>query len=150
MVAMTCPLTFAAGNVLLRKVRDVSMFDLFSWLALLAAVPLLLLVPFTDGTGEAWQSLRDISPTGIVSLIVVGAISTSLAYWLWGRLLSLYPAAQVVPFALLVPFIGSLSSSIVFGERFGPLRLAGMLTVVAGIAIMLLMGRSRDLPRVAS
>ena len=36
----------------------------------------------------------------------------------------------MVPFALLVPFVGSAASSIVFGERFGPLRLAGMVTVV--------------------
>lgn len=149
-VAMTCPLTFAAGNVLLRKAGDVKMFDLFSWCSLIAAVPLLLLVPVTDGIGTAWQSLTHISLAGALSIVLIGAISTSLGYGLWGRLLSKYPTAQVVPFALLVPFIGSAASAVVFGERFGPLRLAGMLTVVAGIAIMLLMGRSRTLPRVAS
>ena len=74
------------------------------------------------------------------------AISTSIAYWLWGRLLRDYPAAQVVPFALLVPFVGSAASSIVFGETFGPLRLAGMVTVVGGIAVMLLSKR----PQVAA
>ena len=62
---------------------------------------------------------------------------------LWGRLLRDYPAAQVVPFALLVPFIGSGASAVVFGERFGPLRMTGMLTVVCGIAVMLLLGRPR-------
>ena len=64
-----------------------------------------------------------------------------LAYWMWGRLLRDHTAAQVVPFALLVPFIGAAASSIVFGERFGPLRLAGMIIVVCGIAIMLLSKR---------
>ena len=52
-----------------------------------------------------------------------------------------YSTAQVVPFALLVLFVGAAASSIVFGERFGPLRLAGMVTVVCGIAIMLLSKR---------
>jgi O-acetylserine/cysteine efflux transporter len=80
---------------------------------------------------------------------VIGAISTSIAYWLWGRLLRDYPAAQVVPFALLVPFVGSAASSIVFGERFGPLRLAGMLTVIAGIAVMVLVKRPQALPKTA-
>ena len=60
-----------------------------------------------------------------------------------------YPAAQVVPFALLVPFVGSAASSIVFGEKFGTLRLAGMLTVIGGIAIMLLSKRPQALPKVA-
>jgi len=71
----------------------------------------------------------------------LGGVATSIAYWLWGRLLRDYPAAQVVPFALLVPFVGSAASSIVFGETFGPLRLAGMITVVGGIAVMLLAKR---------
>ncbi len=70
-------------------------------------------------------------------------MTTSIAYWLWGRLLRDYAAAQVVPFALLVPFVGSAASSVVFGETFGPLRLAGMITVVGGIAVMLLFGRAR-------
>jgi len=60
-----------------------------------------------------------------------------------------YPAAQVVPFALLVPFVGSAASSVVFGERFGPLRLAGMLTVVGGIAVMLLSNRAQAVPETA-
>ena len=46
-----------------------------------------------------------------------------------------------MPFALLVPFVGSAASSIVFCESFGPLRLAGMLTVVGGIAVMVLSKR---------
>jgi O-acetylserine/cysteine efflux transporter len=60
-----------------------------------------------------------------------------------------YPAAQVVPFALLVPFVGAAASSIAFGETFGPLRLAGMVTVVGGIAIMLLAKRPPALPAAA-
>ncbi len=56
------------------------------------------------------------SLTGLVCMLGLGGISTCIAYWLWGRLLRDYPAAQVVPFALLVPFVGSAASSIVFGE----------------------------------
>jgi O-acetylserine/cysteine efflux transporter len=84
-------------------------------------------------------------------MLYIGGISTSIAYWLWGRLLRDHPVAQVVPFALLVPFIGSASSSIVFGETFGPLRLGGMVTVVGGIAVMLLAKRSSKtaLPKIA-
>jgi O-acetylserine/cysteine efflux transporter len=55
----------------------------------------------------------------------------------------------VVPFALLVPFVGSGASSIVFGEKFGALRLAGMITVIGGIAIMLFSKRPQALPKAA-
>ena len=72
-----------------------------------------------------------------------------IAYWLWGRLLRDHTAAQVVPFALLVPFVGAAASSVVFGETFGPLRLAGMVTVVGGIAVMLLSKRAAVVPKIA-
>jgi O-acetylserine/cysteine efflux transporter len=142
-VLMTCPITFAVGNLLLRRAQGVPMFELFAWLCLVSALPLLALVPLTDGITPAWHSLMHLSLTGMISVFCIGAITTSFGYWLWGRLLRDYPAAQVVPFALLVPFIGSGASAVVFGERFGPLRMTGMLTVVVGIAVMLLLGRPR-------
>jgi O-acetylserine/cysteine efflux transporter len=142
-VLMISPVSFAIGNLLLRRARDVPMFDLFAWLCLASAVPLLALTLIADGPQTAWHSLRNMSLTGVVSILTIGAVSTSIAYWLWGRLLRDYTAAQVVPFALLVPFVGAAASSVVFGERFGPLRLAGMIIVVCGIAIMLLSKRSQ-------
>ena len=125
------------------------MFERFSWLSLIAAVPLYLLACATEGVGSAWHSLTHMSLAGAISMFAIGAITTSLAYRAWGGLLRDYTAAPAVPFALLVPFIGAASSAIVFGETFGPLRLAGMLTVVLGIAIMVLFGRPRDVPEIA-
>jgi O-acetylserine/cysteine efflux transporter len=153
-VLMISPLSFAAGNLLLRRAQGVPMFDLFAWLCLVAAVPLFALTLVTNGPQPTWHALTHMSLTGLLCMIGLGGISTSIAYWLWGRLLRDYPAAQVVPFALLVPFVGSAASSVVFGETFGPLRLAGMLTVVGGIAIMLLSKRpqvpeKQALPKIA-
>ena len=148
-VVMICPISFAIGNLLLRRAQDARMFDLFAWLCLAAAVPLLALTLVTNGPQPTWHALSHMSPTGLICMLCLGGISTSIAYWLWGRLLRDYPAAQVVPFALLVPFVGSAASSMVFGETFGPLRLAGMVTVVGGIAIMLVSRRSQALPKIA-
>jgi O-acetylserine/cysteine efflux transporter len=118
-------------------------------LCLVAAIPLLALTLVTNGPQPTWHALAHMSLTGLVCMLVLGAVSTSIAYWLWGRLLRDYPAAQVVPFALLVPFVGSAASSVVFGETFGPLRLAGMVTVIGGIAVMLLARRPSALPKIA-
>jgi O-acetylserine/cysteine efflux transporter len=144
-VLMISPVSFAVGNLLLRRARDVPMFDLFAWLCLVAAIPLFALTLVTDGPQPTWHALSHMSPTGLLCMLFIGGISTSIGYWLWGRLLRDYSAAQVVPFALLVPFVGSAASSLVFGETFGPLRLAGMVTVVVGIAILLLSKRVHDL-----
>jgi O-acetylserine/cysteine efflux transporter len=149
-VLMICPISFAIGNLLLRRARGAPMFDLFAWLCFAAAVPLFALTLITDGPQPTWHALSHMSLTGLVCMLALGGISTSIAYWLWGRLLRDYAAAQVVPFALLVPFVGSAASSLVFGEKFGPLRLAGMVTAVGGIAIMLLSKRPQASSKQAS
>jgi O-acetylserine/cysteine efflux transporter len=146
-VLMISPISFAIGNLLLRQARGVRTFDLFAWLCLVPPLPLLALALAVDGPERIAHSLWHISPTALASMLFVGAISTSVAYWLWGRLLRDYTAAQVVPFALLVPFVGSAASTVVFGERFGPLRLSGMVIVVCGIAIMLTAKASPALPK---
>jgi O-acetylserine/cysteine efflux transporter len=148
-VLMISPVSFAIGNLLLRQAREVAMFDLFAWLCLVPLLPLLALALLTDGPQPTWNSLIHMSWTGFACMLGLGAISTSIAYWLWGRLLRDYSAAQVVPFALLVPFVGAAASALVFGETFGPLRLSGMVIVVCGIAVMLLSKRSQSLPKLA-
>jgi O-acetylserine/cysteine efflux transporter len=148
-IIMISPVCFAVGNLALRKARGAPMYDLFAWLCFTAAVPLILLTLLTNGPSQTWHELGHASLTAWVCMFFLGGVTTSFAYWLWGRLLRDYQAAQVVPFALLVPFVGSAASSIVFGEKFGPLRLAGMLTVIGGIAIMLLAKRLQRAPEVA-
>jgi O-acetylserine/cysteine efflux transporter len=149
-VLMIAPVSFAIGNLLLRQAREVPMFDLFAWLCLVPPLPLLALAFAVDGPQATWHALGQMSLTGWASMLFVGAISTCIAYWLWGRLLRDHTAAQVVPFALLVPFVGAAASSVVFGETFGPLRLTGMVTVVGGIAIMLLSKRRPAVPAAVS
>jgi len=148
-IIMISPICFAIGNLLLRKANGAPMYDLFAWLCFTSAVPLVVLTLMTNGPAPIWHELSHASATAIACMFFLGGITTSVAYWLWGRLLRDHPAAQVVPFALLVPFVGSAASSIAFGETFGTLRLAGMLTVIGGIAIMLLSKRPQALPKVA-
>jgi len=149
-VLMIAPVCFAIGNLLLRRASQVPIFDLFAWLSLISAPPLFAVAFAGDGLGPTWSAMSHMSLTVFGCVAALGVLSTSVAYGIWGRLLRDYTAAQVVPFALLVPFIAAASGSIVFGERFGPLRLAGMVIVVLGIAIMLLSPRrSRVVPKLA-
>ena len=148
-VLMVAPIAFALSNLLLRHARGVSMLDLGAWVGLLALAPLLAVLLAADGPGATWQSLTHISPFVALCVVFLGVVGTSFGYWVWGRLLHKYTAAQVVPFALLVPFVGAAGSSLAFGETFGPLRAAGMIVVVAGIGVMLLFERNKTLPGAA-
>jgi O-acetylserine/cysteine efflux transporter len=66
-----------------------------------------------------------------------------IAYAIWGHLLRHYAAATVAPFALLVPFVAAGASSLLFGERFGPLRLVGVGLVLLGLAVIVAPGAKR-------
>jgi O-acetylserine/cysteine efflux transporter len=148
-VLMISPIAFAMGNILLRFASGVRMFDLFAWLCLVSAVPLLALALATDGAAPSFHAVVHMSLSVVVSMLFLGGLSTSIGYWLWGGLLRDYPAAQVVPFALLVPFVGTAASSILFGEKFGTLRLVGMIGVIGGIAIIVLAKRPQPLAKIA-
>src|SRR5436189_176983 len=56
-VLMISPVVFAIGNLLLRRARNVPMFDLFAWLCLVAALPLSALTLIADGPRTVWHSL---------------------------------------------------------------------------------------------
>ncbi len=148
-VSMTAPVSFAVSNLMLRRAQDVSMLDLFAWIGLIAMIPLLIVLLFVEGPAVTWQALTHVSLLAAVCVLALAVLGTTLGYWIWGRLLRRYSAAQVVPFALLVPFFGAGASSIVFGETFGTLRLSGMIVVVFGIAVMLLSRRPPPLVEVA-
>ena len=60
----------------------------------------------------------------------------------WGHLLKLYPAATAAPFSLLVPVSGTLSAALILGETYGPLRLAGMVLIFIGLAVLVMPRRS--------
>jgi len=80
-VLMICPISFAIGNLLLRRAQNVRMFDLFAWLCLTAAIPLSALTLLTDGPQATWHSLSNMTLTGLLCMLGLGGVSTSIAYW---------------------------------------------------------------------
>jgi O-acetylserine/cysteine efflux transporter len=144
-LAMGSAISWGVGNILLKGIGDVEMLPLVVWLSLVPPLPALALTLLTDGPNGLIYDLASASSTAVVAALYLGGVATILAYAIWGRLLRQYPAATVTPFALLVPFVGGYSSALVFGERFGPLRLAGMALVLVGIAIIVI-----PRPRMAS
>jgi len=136
-LTLVSPVSFGVGNVLLKRLGPADMPGLMAWLSLVPPLPALAVSMVLDGPLALPRALARATPAGWLSALFLGVAATSLAYALWGALLRRYPTATVAPFALLVPVVGALSSSLVFGERFGALRLAGMALVLAGVTLIL-------------
>src|SRR6478672_5543721 len=60
-VLMICPVSFAIGNLLLRRAQGAPMFDLFAWLCLTAAIPLSVLTLVANGPQPTWHALSHMS-----------------------------------------------------------------------------------------
>ena len=131
-------LSWAVGNVLVKRVGNVPMLPLMAWLSLVPPLPALLVSAVHDERLPLWGALAAASWSSIAAAVYLGAVATSLAYVLWGSLLARYPAAMVAPFALLAPATGVIASALIFGELFGPLRYLGMALILAGLAIVVL------------
>lgn len=128
--------SWGIGNVLLKRLPVADPLILAVWLSLVPPVPALAFALATDGPVGLARALTSASWLALAAAVYLGAVATVLGYAIWGFLLRRYAAAAVTPFALLVPFVAALGSSIVFGERFGPARLVGMALVLAGLAVI--------------
>jgi O-acetylserine/cysteine efflux transporter len=137
-LAMGGALSWAVGNVLLKRIGDTPMFALVAWLSLVPPIPALAVAAVYDQHPFLISQLRAASWTSLAAAIYLGAIATTLAYAIWGRLLARYSTALVAPFALIAPCVGVTGSALVFGEVFGVVRSVGMLLILAGLAVVVL------------
>jgi O-acetylserine/cysteine efflux transporter len=135
-LGLASAMSWAVGNVLLKRVPPVPMFSLVVWLSLVPPLPSLALSAALDGPTALLHALAAASGASLAAALYLGVIATIAAYAVWGELLRRYAAASVAPFALLVPVVGALSSSAVFGERFGSRRLVGMAAVLIGLGLI--------------
>ena len=130
--------SWAVGNVLLRGLGRVDMFALVGWLSVIPPLPLLALSVVLDGPGAIPRALEGDVRTTLAAVLYIAVAATICGYGVWGYLLRLYPAGTVAPFALLVPPFGLAAARFELGEQFGPLRVAGVGLVVAGLVVGLL------------
>ena len=146
LLAVGSAVSWATGNVLLRRAGVTDVSSTIAWLALIALGPLVALSLLMDGPGRISHAVTHATWLTAGAAAYIGLISTVFGYWAWGFLLRHYPASTVAPFSLLVPVTGTLSAALLLGESFGPVRLAGMALIMAGLAVLAL--RRRRTPTV--
>jgi O-acetylserine/cysteine efflux transporter len=137
--------SWAIGNVLIKRLPPVDTLRLMVWLSLVPPLPALALSALLDGPSALPTALAAASWLQLGAVLYLGMLATVLAYAIWGQLLRRYPAATVTPFALLIPFVAAYGSSLVFGERFGTLRVLGMGLVLLGLAVIVTSRRRCDI-----
>jgi O-acetylserine/cysteine efflux transporter len=136
-------LCWASGNLILKGLGGVAMLPLFIWASLIPPLPMFALSFAVEGPDPV-ATVAALSAEGWAAVIYVALISTVLGYSLWGALLARHKAADVTPFALLIPVVGIGTAAWVLGERLTPVEILGALVIMVGLAFSVLGPRWRQ------
>lgn len=130
--------SWAAGNMFTKKIHSDSPLALVVW-GNLAAFPVMVMVSyFFEGPLVIQSSLQNMSWPAIASVCYIVYFSTHIGYGAWGFLMKSYSTSVVVPFTLLVPVVGFMSSAIYLGEEIQSWKLLASLFILGGLIFGLL------------
>jgi O-acetylserine/cysteine efflux transporter len=135
-LTLASALSWACGNILVKRLPKVNMLHLMVWASLVPPLPALLVSFAVDGPGAFVSAFQHASWLGLLAPVYLGLLASVFAYAIWGSLLQRYSAGAVAPFALLAPAVGAAVSALVTGETFNAVRLAGMGCMLLGLAIV--------------
>ncbi|HEY6760031.1 MAG TPA: EamA family transporter [Baekduia sp.] len=76
------------------------------------------------------------TPAGAATALWLGAVPTALAYILFASGLRHLPAGEVATLTLAEPVTAALLGALVLAERPGPTAVAGMVIILAGLAVL--------------
>jgi len=136
-------LCWGFGNMASKRLGRVDMLGLVVWSSLVPPIPLLAGSLLLDGPDAIVAALSGFSWRGAGAVAFMAWGATLFGFSMWARLLSLYPASQVAPFALFIPVAGIASAALVLGEGVSLVEIIGSLLVFAGLVVNVFWPRLR-------
>jgi len=125
---------WALGQVMIRKLKDVSGMQVTAWIAVFAAPQLFFMSAiFEDGQVEA---IRTANPLVWWTVLYLGLIMTCVGYYFWNTLIRHHDVSKVAPFLLLLPVFSVLGGNVFLGETITIEKFYGGATILLGIGVI--------------
>lgn len=131
-------LAWAVGNVVAKRAagdHEPDMFALVVWSSLVPPLPLALLSYLFEGGAASWDAVIHASALAWGSVLFLAWGATLFGFATWAGLMHRYPTGLISPFALLIPVSGLASGALLLGESLAAMQFAGVLLVLAGLAM---------------
>jgi O-acetylserine/cysteine efflux transporter len=135
LLTIVAAMFWGLANMASKKAGRVDMLGLVVWSSLVPPLPLLAGSLMIDGPVAIQDALTHITWRGAGSVAFMAYGATLFGFSMWARLLSLYPASQVAPFALFIPVAGIGSAALLLGERISGIEIAGSALVFLGLMV---------------
>ena len=133
--------TWAVGQVMIKKMVQISGFQLIAWISVFAG-PQMLIASLILESGHL-SSLKNATLIGWGSVIYMGIVMTALGYAIWYYLLKKYDVNQLISFLFLMPVTSILGAVLFLSERPSIRILIGGAIVIAGVATIVMLGQSK-------
>ena len=146
-LTLLAALSWAMGTIFTKKVDSNSSLALVVWGNLVAFPFMMILSLWLEGPALIWSALQNISWITVGAIIYIVYVSTHIGYSTWGFLLNTYSTSVVVPFTLLIPVIGFISSALLLGEDLAPWKFLASFFIMAGLIFNLLESETLKLIR---
>jgi O-acetylserine/cysteine efflux transporter len=136
-IILIAALSWAAGNLVVKRSGKVHIIAFLAWSSLFAVPPLALMSYYYEGPALIRQSLASAhwQAWGIVLWQTIG--NTLIGYGLWNFLLQRHAAALIAPWALLVPVFGMAASSTFLDESMPWWKWVAATFIIAGLVLNL-------------
>ena len=128
---------WSVSNVIMKQVKDVNLLHFMVWVSLVPPLPLFIL-SYIFESQDPLTIIFNSSMKTWLSLAFTGYISTLVAFAIWGWLLKNFNASVVTPFALAIPVVGIISSSILLDEELNTIEITGAILILFGLFISVL------------
>jgi O-acetylserine/cysteine efflux transporter len=133
--------SWGIGNLYAKQMKSTHFISVIVWGSFIICLPMFAAALLIEGPQAVVSSYHHLTWKGGGALIYIVYASTWLGYGVWNWLLERYPVSVVVPFTLLIPLVGILSSVLVFGEPFQLWKLVSGVLVISGLFINILSDR---------
>jgi drug/metabolite transporter (DMT)-like permease len=133
LLTLAAAVSFASGSVVvkvLQKKQQVDILSLTVWENLFGSIPLIVLAALLPGEGITW------SGTFIWSFAFCAVVITGIGSLLWLYVLRTLPANIAGLGTIGTPVVGVIASWLQLGETLSAPAIAGMVLVVAALALL--------------
>ena len=127
-------LTWAIGQILVRKLKNIDGLITTAWVAIFAT-PQLFVMSFLFEKNQV-NLILNANMSVWWAVLYLGLVMTALGYYFWYTLIRTYQVEKVAPFLLLLP-VFSLAGGVIFlGEALSFVKVIGGLVVILGVAVV--------------
>lgn len=133
--ALAAGLSWAVGNIALKRIGPVNPLALVVWGGLPACLAFLAMSLYLHGADGLITHISGVGFKGWGSVLFLAYVSSLVGYTAWGSVLSRHPAGKVTPFALLVPVLALLLGRFLLKEQLGLWHWIGIATVLCGLLL---------------